>query len=1058
MATNRYKQLMAAIPKGAFYASDGQVLPFRSTPYQLRVSTGVPDAEYGVFLNENFRGSVVTNSQSVALLNIQLYKGFNEIKLIEKNTQRTTTAIVTTRDYATLLASEAQVLETIDVGVEQVLLDAHIETSSVGLIEDVFGRTVDTANNVGYSLDVYRELLQELRTAYRCYGGTMHGIAAVVRAFTQTSPLIFPSTFGPAWLLGKDLISPKISTASHTYYTTGTLAAIQGTGAGISIKSLSGQVGVGVGSVKVTGNTSPKKLSWASSLGAFGKTVDVTANGTYTLYDGEYTPRVVGVQQNYVITAGANDKIALEIGTRGVLTVTLTPGTRTAAQIASDINTAFAGDVRYGATYNSVASATSGVVRIALTTPSAGLDINPIKIYTATGTADAAQTLFDLPLVRGGLNVSHSAGATLIQLSATTDMSTWPKASVDCPLTLVIGRTTFHPTGTPNAAAALPGAVLATAIAVDTINKTLTLDTGLSATQPANAMVELTGQMPFQQSPVLQPRSIQVDVSDHTAMPSSVVTDTFTISGTGLPDGWVRTNNAGTAIGALGPSIYNFFDLDRDLPVRLASDTMLTIPISDEALNYRGMNALIGIWGSYYDPATATPRTDVSQIGISFDDGANYTYSAPTVTGKVVDALKRPREYSLSVQIPVDATGIKVRLKLTADSGEFLLHRIRFTIPGVHSGMFLGDGTIPRNETKIKSGQIMYVWSRDVLTTPESAVLGMDSVSQSLGGHIDKISPSHAWIDKFNVTSYTGQDPINLKGVFTDADFISGLYNNLELVLRTPARFTHLKPTTFSDHTETVTWSAGNQHILGFESDQDQNTAVLFEDGLPMDPTDWSFSNSTVISKTTAPNPLVKYEIKYKALIRFQSGTIDLGAAFADYLWYADYHAYTRPEISPISTSIESGLQFDVNGSATLSEITDLDQLASTLIEDTGLTTRTVPLSDWSYTDNKHVQISSSAINQGALYTIRYTALVNHPTTDVELVVEIRSAATSPDLQTAVWGPISRNGLVGNSNRFHQMRVTAYNVRDIRDVRIQSLLLKGLGLFGAGLTVPVLRP
>ena len=34
---NRYKQLLVSVPKGTFYESQGQTVPYRSDPYNIRV-------------------------------------------------------------------------------------------------------------------------------------------------------------------------------------------------------------------------------------------------------------------------------------------------------------------------------------------------------------------------------------------------------------------------------------------------------------------------------------------------------------------------------------------------------------------------------------------------------------------------------------------------------------------------------------------------------------------------------------------------------------------------------------------------------------------------------------------------------------------------------------------------------------------------------------------------------------------------------------------------------------------------------------------------------------
>lgn len=1056
---NRYKQLLASIPKGQFYASDGQILPHRDTPYQIRITAGTANLEYGVFVNGGFRGSVVTNSQAIALVSVLLDNGSNEIKLVNSATQASTKCNITTRDYATLLAAEAEVLEGIDTGIEQVLADSRLETVSAALIEDVFGRTVGTANDTNYSLDVYREVVQELRTAYRNFGGTLEGMSRAVRAVTQISPLVLKNSFGPSWILGKDLISPKTNVAGHTYYvTTAPLTAAQGTGAGVSLVSVDGTVGVGTGSLRVTGNVSPKNLRWASSLGNYGPAVNVTANGDYTLYDGQFTPRVFGQAETYSIVSGANNKLALDVGGRGVITVTLTAGTRTAAQIATDINTAFNADLRYGAAYSTVASSQGPTNTLALDVPSGSIET--ISIYPITGAADGAQTLFNLPVVRAGLQGSHASTSTTLTLTAATVMTSWPTPSADNPVTLVVGRTTAQPpTGSTVAAASLVAPVTVTAIGINKTSKTITLASpGLVTTQPANASVEMVDQMPFVQRPILQARSIKVHVTNFALLPTTVTTDTFTISGSGVPDGWVLTTNAGGVAAPLGPVNYEYFDIARDLPIKLAPDRMLTIPIPDEAMDYLGMNLKFDVWGSPELPTTAATRTTISQLGMSFDGGGSYTLFSPTSSGEIVNSTKQPSEFSITTIIPTNATAIRARIKLSNSNGNFVIHRVRTTIPNVHDGTELGTGTIPYNEQKVKSGNLVYVWCKDSLTSAENAMLGTSTVDQSTVGHIDKLLSASVWLDKFNVTEFSGAAAKNVKGAFSDADFVAGAYNNMEIVLRTPTRFTYLKPTVINDRSENISWNLSNQFTLAVESDQDQTLAVIFEDGVPLLSTQWSFVNSTTVAKTTSPSATAVYTISYNALIRFETNIIDLGSTFADYWWLADYDAYVRPDIRPQEVSVSTGVQFDAAGVATLDDASNLDQSVAYLVEDTGTLKKTVPVSQWEYLDNKRIRVSQSIFNANALYTFTYMAQVNHPDVTANIKVELRSSATLGGITSAVYATVLPNHIVGNGFRYHQMRLTANGVIDTRDLRLQSMLLKGLNLFGAGGTVPVLRP
>lgn len=1066
MAVNRYKQLLSVVPQGSFYDSNGQVLPYRDTPYELRLSTGVADREYAIYVNNGFRGATTTNSQAVAIVNVSLDKGDNEVKLVDSVTLAEVKAYITTREYATMLASVAEVIEGIDSGVEQVLLDARLVTASAALIEDVFGTTVNAPNDAQYSLDVYRELLQELRTAYRYYGGTTEGISRVVRAFTQISPLVYPSSFGPVWILGKNMLSPRVDLGGHTNYpTSATLAGLQGTGAGLSVVSISKSVPTGSASIQVDGTTSPKRVRYASAKTVSinpGPWVDITANGSYTLYDGMYTPSIGSNVGPYNISAGVNDKLELEISNKGRIAIILTAGAaRTAAQVAADINNALAADPRYGAGYNNAAYGSAGVgsEQVVLVSPPATSNVEPVTIHAVSSNNDASQTIFDLPISRGGLNAAVSIGATSLILNAASDIDAWPNATSLDPLPVILGRTTYHASGAAPSPVATSDPELVYVTHIDTGTKTLTLKDPIVKNHDQHSLVELAGQLPFNRYAKSNNSPITINITDITKLPTVLATDNFTVSGSGLPDGIVMTDNVGAAVSSAGYVKADYFDTDFDLPTEIPANRIVTIPVPDEILKYKGFKLLFSIWGSPSDFEAATPHTDILQMGVSYD-GSTFTMSAPTTDGKVVRATGQPKLYYIESTISSTATNVKLRLTTDANAnGKFGLHRIRVTVPVSHSGLFLGDGTIPRNASKSKSGSFMYVWSRDQLSSAEKNLLGLTTVNQESTGHIDTIFPTSVWLEKFNPCTYTSGVANEVKGVFTDGNFISGTRTNLDLNLRTPARFTHLVPSVTSDQSEEVAISFAAPYLatLSVESDQDQSKATLFEDGVPLHKDEWSFTNATTIEKTTAPVLGAVYEFRYNALIRFQSAIIDLGASFADYMWAADSHVFSRVEIAPIEVSVDVGVQFDGEGIAVLPDKSNGDQLTASLIEDTGISKNVVPTAQWSFVDTQRIRINQSVFNSNALYTIKYVAVVNHPEPQADVKMEIRSGATSGDVSAASWSEFKPNQVVDGSKRYHQLRVTISNVRDTRDVRIQSLLLKGLGLFGTGLTVPVLR-
>lgn len=79
----RYRQLLASVPTGAFYDSDGQVMPFKGDkPHDLQVIVDAPLTKYKVYVNDVYITIAESGSDSVVNLTIKLVKGRNDIKLV----------------------------------------------------------------------------------------------------------------------------------------------------------------------------------------------------------------------------------------------------------------------------------------------------------------------------------------------------------------------------------------------------------------------------------------------------------------------------------------------------------------------------------------------------------------------------------------------------------------------------------------------------------------------------------------------------------------------------------------------------------------------------------------------------------------------------------------------------------------------------------------------------------------------------------------------------------------------------------------------------------------
>jgi hypothetical protein len=415
------------------------------------------------------------------------------------------------------------------------------------------------------------------------------------------------------------------------------------------------------------------------------------------------------------------------------------------------------------------------------------------------------------------------------------------------------------------------------------------------------------------------------------------------------------------------------------------------------------------------------------------------------------------------------------RVKLTSGGiGNFTIHKARVMVSPIHGGLYLGDGTTPRGEALIKQGNMLFYWGLDPITADEKTTLGFTSTNplfvagysdQSKPGHVDTIAPTEAFLEKFDVSEHVidgfgNITALNVKGVFTSYDFLAGTSINLELVSRTPERFSYLVPTVVNATSQTVVFSAITLPYvapLTIASDQDLSKSSLLQDGIPLTQDMWQYNSSMQIELFDIPTTTSTYTFNYNALIQFESAPIDLGTSFADYMWLSDYCVWLRPEILPTRVLITTGIQPNTSGKVTLSERSIMDTATATLIEDTGLSKNIIPSSQWKFLDANTIQIDSGIFNELGLYEFTYMAEVNHPNIGATNTIEIKSATSVPGLASATYIQVGHNTPI-DQYRYHQMRVTLSDIRDLRDARIQSLVIKGLNAFGVGGHIPILRP
>jgi hypothetical protein len=327
-------------------------------------------------------------------------------------------------------------------------------------------------------------------------------------------------------------------------------------------------------------------------------------------------------------------------------------------------------------------------------------------------------------------------------------------------------------------------------------------------------------------------------------------------------------------------------------------------------------------------------------------------------------------------------------------------------------------------------------------------------------GVVRRISPAHESLDIFDATEYDlGGNPINLKGSISEVDFSVVSLINLEIYPASPFRYSFLTPTILPVEDEQLAFSGVPPHTasLLYESDQLQDEAILFENGISFPNNLWQFnsSNQIQIINPADYNPAALYTISYNPLFQITTPLIDLGMNFQDYMWLADYMLWDRMEHDPLSHEAIVPVYFTKEtGQAKLHRRSDMVKTNATLYyEDPNGRVEIYP-SSWRFIDPFTVAIDTSQFVAGAQYYLEHGEQRIYPKSGLIVKFEHRSGVDSPGCLAAPWSEISRNQNVtvhqpAGGHVVHQLRLSVSSIRDLRDFRIRSVVLKGLHIHGA---------
>lgn len=1072
---DRYKQLLALVPAGSFYDASGMVVPFRSTPYSVQVQGDSANVSHFIFINGVPAGSVTSNGSAVVNASINLVLGDNEIRFLDQNTGKSFYTHLTTRHYATWMAALAEVVGDVDVDIETTLAESRLATSTSSLIGKVFGRAVNVQNDFNYGLEAYRLTLQQLRTAFRYYGGTNKGLADTVRAFTQVSPLVFDRhEFGPLWVLGEDLLRANTDLGKPAW----TYGVLTRTQSGPPVISNINAMGAGI-DVVASGNVhrddiiavtavagTPPTLALSVNGVAANITVPITSAGRFRLPQKAAYPLISRPLFNNRAVNAQNDKLFVAIGDRPYEQVSITNGAPSAATIVSDIQTALTGSLSYGGAFTSyvreydplgVGPLSKHGIELFQNTLTESVSVK----FVEGNSANFCQAEFDIPYVRAELAGAALIGATSITVTVDSYLNAWPSPTASEPIYAILPTNApfqYH-FDHPSFAAVLGVTSGHERVQITSINKStgvMTLASALTANHDSKSMIFLEGTDVVKLSADTERYWIDVTVADPSQITSG--TDTFTLGsaaarGSGLPYGWYPAIGDGTSQ-PIAP-FRTFFNLDHNSvfgSLQASGDSFeLQIPFTDEIMKYTGWKISFDVWYNEMHDTVLTSATDSFTIAAA---SAVTNVGSPTTTVTLHDvansaAIAMPRSATITFTMPPTATSGYLQIQFNNQSlrSRYLeVHKISAYITPKMSAK--AGITTPQSEHTNKTGTLIYTWSPTAMSSSEDQALGLTVTTQDTKGAIDAIAPAQASLQKFDLSTYDmSGNPTNLFGAFTDTDFLAGTSTNLTLVPLSPAKFSYLKPNEPSIDTVDVIFNPVGPYTFTLPLASTENLArcILTENGVPVTQDQWQFNSPTEIELLYAPLGAAEYAFEYEVLHQFETAALDLTASVnSDRIYYFDYHVIDKPKLIPIDKLVTVNVQFDATGTAQLPEISNMSKENTTLIADQGLQrVSIIPQSDWEFIDDGSIRINPSSLRSDALYTFTYTARALHPLQELEVKLEYRTGTSLINLAAASYQEVFRDAKASVS-RYVQLRLSIANFESVDDAKIMSLCLRQL--------------
>jgi len=771
---DRYSDLVNAVPGGSFYSSSGVIIPYRSGMTTVRLETSSVNTTFGVYLNEVFSGTVISDGDGNVVFERHLPKGEVEVTLLNSTTGKKLFTWLTVRDYALWLASYAEALEDIDESIETEYNDLAIETATISGVEDHFGKAIGLYNNLGQSLDDFRKTLHELRLAYRNFGSRFRGLETAVAEFTQIPPFGYSRRlWGPNWVLDQSMLRNHrfLDRSCAVVNTTGNIT-------GITVDGVEADLPQNAAAGTLTYTSATNEFTWSPG-GSAGVSIEA-AEGELFLPGPAETRQafMLGGTSPYSITAGINDYLYLNIDRLGSIAIQLTTGlpTPTAANIAADVNAALVADVRYGAGYAAFASVYNG--KLLFASPVPALSYDTTKIIMEHGVQNAAIDIFgnrsgnvtvDSYEIFGGCYILGVDG----DINLNQGLPAFVEYSYDGSTTPVTRTLRWR---SPNTILGLatpitqPGEYQLT----DGVGHVLRVYcypdemTALAAPWPATSIWNITLGFQREEENQAQTQGLYITVTDPTLLPAGVTNDTISVADDETlgfpetPDDWsiwtVDIPNTTTWLEtsdvirgkneALDPSSafkWRFRDVGttREHKIFGRAEKWQTALPKPRGTNFpqRSPNLLYDYEGFEVKFSGYVRAYNVvgigCKLGMSFDGGQNITYGATYGVVNDTGALgyEDPTYVEMTTIIPagIDEDWNAVSLNrgvipviwFSGGAG-YDVSMDGFAVEVKYiSSRYLTNATVSRDRHNQYFGELDWIWSIDSLSLVESAYMGL---------------------------------------------------------------------------------------------------------------------------------------------------------------------------------------------------------------------------------------------------------------------------------------------------------------------------------------------